>query len=436
MAVDRVIPNQTAKYDCSSSKPGDTLTIPAGARGPLTIRSCKGTEANPIIIRNDPSGSGPAVLRRTSGSGGGFIFECNDCTGVVIDGSNKWKGAPSGKTYGIQVTMTGGGAPTAFLAIRGTSRFVTIRNVEVNGAWPKIAKSGSGIRVNDNKVKRNANPGLWREGILIENSYVHDVAQEGMYVGPNYKQGELPLRNIEIRNNLIEDIGWEGINTKSMWSGDNRIHHNFVRRIGKNNSNSNKSSQYSGIMNNAGTVKIYNNWVETTGKHGIQAWTQEGPKVSEKKGPFEAHIWNNVIVDAGGLWQKFMKNSYGISAGAQAGCEKPVPFIYNNTIVNSRQSAIYLATNVGPGFVRDNIAAGTGGNPVIKAPKFVDLTNNRVGSVAQMEFVDPVRKNFRLKVSSPARNEGTNGFPPIDYADVKRPKDGAGDQGAYEGSGS
>ena len=126
-------------------------------------------------------------------------------------------------------------------------------------------------------------------------------------------------------------------------------------------------------------------------------------------------------------------SSYGINVGAQAGCEKPLPTIYNNTIVNSRESAIYVASNVSPGFVRDNIAAGTRANPVIAVPSFVDLVNNRVGSVSQMEFVDPGRLNFRLKIGSPARNEGTNDFPPIDYADVTRPKEGAGDQGAYEG---
>ena len=62
--------------------------------------------------------------------------------------------------------------------------------------------------------------------------------------------------------------------------------------------------------------------------------------------------------------------------------------------------------------------------------------NNRVGSVSQMEFVDPSRLNFRLKIGSPARNEGTNQFPPTDYADVARPKEGAADQGAFEGSSS
>jgi len=316
------------------------------------------------------------------------------------------------------------------------SRFVTIRNVEIDGAWPRLSNYGSGIRINDLDVDRSAYPGLWREGILIEHNYIHDIAMEGMYIGPNYNNGDLPLRNVEVRYNLTEDTGQEGINTKSMWEGDNRIHHNVVRRAGMNTSSSSKSSQYSGIKNMSGTVKIYNNWIETTGQHGIQAWTQEGPRESEGKGPFEAHIWNNVIVDAGKQWRSYMNGSYGISLGAQDGREKPIPYVYSNTIVNSRLSGIHLSKNVGEGYVRDNIVAGTGSNPAIVAPRFVDLINNQVGSVASMQFSDPGRLDFRLKVGSPARNSGSADYPATDYADVSRPKEGAVDQGAFEGGGS
>lgn len=433
-AADHKISAQSMNFSCSSARPGDTLTIPSGQRGPLKIFDCDGTAANPIIIRNDPGGNGPAVLSRTSGSSGGFILQCINCIGVEIDGSYKWQGAPSGKTYGIKVTMTGGKGPSAFVSIRGLSRFLTIRNVEIDGAWPRLASGGSGIRVNDVTVKSSRHPGLWREGILIEDNYIHDIKSEGMYIGPNYKNGDLPLRNVEIRYNRVEDTGFDGINTKSMWAGNNSIHHNEVRRAGKNGASVAEAAQYSGIKNISGTVKIYNNWIETTGQHGISAWTQHGPKVSEGRGPFAAQIWNNVIVDAGALWRPFMLQSFGIHIGAQDGCEKPVPYVYNNTIVNSRQSAISVSSNVGAGFVRDNIVAGAGGNPVISAPGFVKLINNQVGSVAQLAFVDAARRNFRLKVDSPARNEGGSDFPPTDFDDVKRPKDGAPDQGAFEGS--
>jgi hypothetical protein len=70
---------------------------------------------------------------------------------------------------------------------------------------------------------------------------------------------------------------------------------------------------------------------------------------------------------------------------------------------------------------------------VISAPGYVNLVNNRIGSISEMDFLDPGRKQYRLKSSSPARNGGSNDFPPTDHDDVKRPKDGASDQGAYEG---
>lgn len=433
-AANHVIPAGTKVYYCPKSvKPGDTLTLTSGKRGPLLIRDCAGTESNPVIIRNDPAGNGPTVISRSSGKGG-FIMSCNDCIGVTIDGSYKWKGAPAGKTYGIKLTVTGGGSPTTLLSVRGVSRFVTVRNIEMDGAWPKLSATSSGIRVNDYTVKRKSHPTLWREGILIEDNYIHNVGLEGMYVGPNYINGDLPLRNIEIRNNRVENTGHEGINTKSMWEGNNSVHHNVVIRAGANDTHPSKDAQYSGIKNNAGTVKIYNNWVETTGQHGIQVWTQTGPRISEGKGPFEAHIWNNVIVNAGALWRPFMNASFGISVGAQAGREEPIPYIYSNTIINPRQSGINVTKNAGKGFVRDNIIAGAGGNPVIKVPNFVQVLNNRVGSVSQMEFVNPGKGDYRLRVGSPARNQGSSNFPPTDYDDVSRPKGGSADQGAFEAS--
>ena len=309
---------------------------------------------------------------------------------------------------------------------------ITIRNVEIDGAWPTLVTNGSGIRINDLKIDRNKFPGVWREGILIEDSYVHDVALEGMYLGNNYNDGDLPLRNVEIRNNIVQHTGFEGINTKSMWEGRNSIHHNRVRRVGMNYQKTNKSAEFSGIKNNAGTVRIYNNWVETTGQHAIQSWTQAGPLESAGRGPFEARIWNNVIVDADGANRPFMGNSYGISVGAQDGCEKPVPFIYNNTIVNSRQSAVNISGNAGSGFVRDNLIAGTGGNPVIAVPSSVALINNLVGAVTQMAFVDSLRSNFRLTLNSPARNQGSYVFPAKDFDDHARPQGTAADQGAFE----
>lgn len=433
LAANHPVSAESDKFDCDAKgvRPGDTVTLAAGTRGPLKIRNCNGTASKPITIRNDPDGTEPTTIRRASGPGRGIVFSCDDCIGVAIDGSYKWRGAPRKRTYGIIVTITGGGAPAAFVRIGGMSRFVTIRNLEIDGAWPGLASDGIGLSVNDHAIKRSVYPNVWREGFLIERNYIHDIEGEGMYVGPNYRDGDLPLRDIEIRFNIVEDIGWEGINTKSMLAGSNSVHHNMVRRVGKNDSQTNKPNQYAGINNNTGSVKIYNNWVEDTGTHGIKVGSGEGPPESSGFGPFKSYVWNNVVVNAGGLWRPFMSESHGISISAQAGREKPAPFVYNNTIINPRGKGIHLANNVAEGFVRDNIVAGTGAG-LIQAPPFVKQSNNRIGRTQELRFIDADRKNFRLRPDSPARNVGSEGSPETDFDGRPRPQDGVPDQGAFE----
>ena len=118
-----------------------------------------------------------------------------------------------------------------------------------------------------------------------------------------------------------------------------------------------------------------------------------------------------------------------------ARCGIPPSLRHVSAIIRPREVAIRLSSNVGTGSVRDNIIAEAGSNP-ISAPSIVRLTNNRVGSLSQMSFVDPERLNFRLRADSPARNQGGAEFPQTDYDDVARPQDGAPDQGAFEGNGA
>ena len=65
-AADHFVSSGTSTFNCSSVNPGDTVTLAAGNRGALRVSDCTGTAANPIIIRNDPTGSGPTVIRRNS----------------------------------------------------------------------------------------------------------------------------------------------------------------------------------------------------------------------------------------------------------------------------------------------------------------------------------------------------------------------------------
>jgi hypothetical protein len=420
-AADHRVSAQTATFNCASVRGGDTVTLASGTRGPLTIRGCNASASNPITVRNDPNGSGPTVIQRSSGGHGGFVFTCASCIGVVIDGTQRWAGAPSENTYGIKVTQSGSGGPSAFLKISGMSRFVTIRGVEIDGKWPSQSGNGIGISVNDHKVTARANPNSWFEGITIENNYVHNVQGEGLYIGPNWYQGGLPLRDIEIANNLIEDTGWEGIQLKSAVGGENSIHHNVIRRVGKSVSH----GQLAGISLLDGSGRIYNNWVERVGDTGIRHFLQHLPS---SYGTQTVEVYNNVVVESGLV---ATTPGHGIASNSKNGAARPMARIYNNTVVNAKDSGIYIGGQASGGFVRDNLIANATEKP-ISAPSSVEEINNRVGSTGQMGFVNPGELNFRLVSHSPARNAGSSSYPHSDFDDTARPQDGQADQGAFE----
>jgi hypothetical protein len=424
-AADHVVPASTPKFDCSKVGPGDTVTLPSGVRGNLTIENCTGASGKPIVIRNDSRGTSPTQIRRSSGSGGGFVLYCFNCIWTTIDGSSKWVGAPAGKTYGIKVSMTGGGSPTALVKIGGVSRFVTIRNVEVDGGWPSVATDGIGISINDQVATTSKYPNLWREGILIEDNYVHNTEGEGMYIGPNWGTGGLPLRNIEIANNRVETTGWDGIQLKSAISGTNIIHHNTVKRAGAKKDSS--AGAHYGISLYEGNGLIYSNWVEKSGESGISHYIHYMPSSYPAQ---KAEIYNNVVVDPG---QTGPNAGHGIVSTRSAGKAKVLPNIYNNTVIRAKDDGIRVGGDAAVGgFVRDNIVAESR-RLNIRAPSNVSQINNRVGSVSQMGFVNASSMNFKLAPASSARNAGSSTSSPYDdYAGVKRPQENARDQGAYE----
>jgi len=363
------------------------------------------------------------VLAKSSGGSGGFVLACTDCVGVVIDGSAKWSGAPAAKSYGIKITMTGNYAPSAFLMVNGLSRFVTIRGVEIDGAWPRSATNGIGIHIKDATKLATDYPGLWREGLLLEENYVHNVEGEGIYVGPNWKQQEILLKNVVIRNNVVEDTGWDGIQLKGAVEGTNLIHHNVVRRTGQRAGT--EAGQRHGISLYEGNGKIFANWVESSGESGIQHYLHFMPSSYPVQ---NSEIFNNVVVDTGLVGPL---KGYGITVGNQDGYARPFTSVYNNTIVRSQSSGVLVSSTAAGGIVRDNVIADAGAAP-ISSSSAIAKVNNRSGSIADMGFVDPTRKDFRLRESSPAVDSGTNGAPPDDIDGNKRPAGATADQGAYE----
>ena len=422
-AANYVVSAGTASFDCSAAQPGDTITLAAGSRGPLKISGCTGASGKPIVVRNDVAGSKPTVIQRTTGGAGGFLLHCDECVWTKIDGSGKWAGAPSGKTYGIQVVMAGGGSPGAFVKVSGKSRFLTISGIEVDGKWPSLSSNGIGIDINDHEVKAAANPGLWREGIVIENSYVHDVEGEGMYVGANWFTEDIPLRNIAIRDNIVEDTGWNGINLKSSIGGVNRISSNVVKRAGKKVDSS--AGQHSAIAVYEGYATIDNNWVENAGEAGIRQYIEFLP-ASYGSQLFE--VYNNVVVKPG---RAGPQPGFGITSNSATGMAPTLPRVYNNTVVGAAADGIKVGSRASDGYVRNNIVVDSTAE-AIAAPTTIAVANNLTGTSSSVRFANAASMDYRLQATSPARDAASGAFPATDYAGVARPQDGGADQGAFE----
>lgn len=438
-AMHEVGPSQS-KIDCASFdggvRPGDTVVLSGRTRGGIVFSNCKGTSASPIVIRNDSSLSGPLVIEMT---GSGFQVQCMNCENVVLDGTGKWNGAPAGtcgaavaggewtlgtKQCGIILRCTSGGA-TGALRLGGSSKWVTIKGVEIDGNVPACS-TRIGLSVNDHDY--TAKPGEWREGIRLLNNYVHDVEGEGMYVGPNQNStgaGDLQLRDNEIGFNVVDNVGCDGINYKSAIAGSSSIHHNFVTNTGLAPRGKDSGCSGTGIaLFEAGFTDVYSNYVEApspvaTGAGNCIAQTISNLS-SGKVATVPVRIYNNVARNCKGN---------GISSTRSDGAvATPVVAIFNNTVVAPvGGKGISVGAKVSNCEVRSNIVAGK--NVAATSCKVI---NNSAEPVESQRFRDVSAKDFRLTAESPAVDGGGSDCPQEDQAGTSRPQQGACDLGAFE----
>lgn len=307
----------------------------------------------------------------------------------------------------------------------GLTTKVTVRGVEIDGRTSSLNTRGVGIQQNDHSRRASDHPGFWREDIVYENNYIHDVFGEGMYIGPNWPDGGIPLRNITIRSNLIEDTGRQNIQLKSALQGTNAIHDNVVRRSGLQG----EEGQGAGISVFEGgrNTRIFGNFVEGAGIQGIHHYNMYLPT---DQGQFTSEIFNNVVYDSGKRYGA-ISEGHGISVGSRSGAATIRPNVYNNTIVRAAGNGISFNSEVSQGVARDNIVVDTTSGPLSLGNN--QSVNNRTGTSASMRFADTARLNFGLTTDSPARNSGSvSGFPASDFRGLNRPQEGRADQGAFE----
>jgi hypothetical protein len=448
-AKDFFVSRATVNFDGRNVNPGDTITLQAGTRNGLTIKDLVGTRDRPILIRNDYSASRPVTIRRASAVKGGFVFDCNTCKHVIIDGTKKWRGAPddaycgapNGKDgCGIRITSTANGdAPTVFLRLGGFTTDVTVRGVEVDGRWPKVGKGWAGFKLDDVTIKSDQYPGVWRQNVVLEQNYVHNTMREAFYIGPiccgsggtskGAHTGGLPLRNITIQGNLVNNAGWDGIQLKSAYRGVNRINDNVVRNVGRDRSPGIPDGEFMGVSCSDTQCDVFDNLVVNSGEHGFQARVSALP---ESEGPLRINIYNNVSVNAGLAGNR---RAHGVNViRASSKVARQVVAVYNNTIVRPRRDGIGVKGHNLASDTRiiSNIVVDQGRFAVL-APKGSKIEGNGEGSMNAFEFVNPSNENFMLRPGSPARDAGASSlFADEDMNGIRRPQGDRPDIGAYE----
>lgn len=438
-AATHTVAASVKSVDCRSFgggiRAGDSVILSGRSRGPVTFNDCEGTAVNPITIRNDTSLTGPLIIEQ---GGEGFQTRCNNCKYVVIDGTGKWAGAPAGvcgasiidgqwqlgtSQCGIVLRCTGG-SPHSSLRISGSSQFMTIKGLEIDGNRP-VCKRGSGLSVNDHQYVPK--PGEWREGFVITNNYIHHAATTGLYFGPNQAHNaadDLLVRNNEISNNYVNGTGCDGIKYKSAVSGESKIHHNFVMNTGEGNGKGEDGCGANGIsLFEAGYTEVFSNYVEAPNPNSDgrgNCIVQSTLNISSKLvATLPVEIYNNVVRNCGGK---------GIaSSRSKTSNPRLLPTIYNNTIVAPvGKGGISINANVDSCTVRDNILAGVN----LDAGK-CSTSRNLVTAIPSLKFLDAAGDDYRLTESSPAIDSGDQ-CPREDHFGNERPQGGACDQGAME----
>jgi hypothetical protein len=430
---DFLIATSTSSFDCNDTNddgntttndivaPGDTITLDGTSRGPLTLRNCEGTQVAPIVVRNDATESGRLAITKSDSSAGGYVFRVFSSKWLTIDGV-AWSGAPAGgcginqstlaeetNVCGIVISQSAGVAPSSYLKFDGEFSDIVISDIEIDGNNPTSGDASIGIALNDSNIASGgtACPLYW-DNLTVQNNYIHDLDQagEGIYVGLNWSTIDSVngwcTSNVDVSYNLIQDVGRDCTEIKSVVNSDSSFHHNHCYRSG----NQGVSGQARGFTMFEGGGSIYNNYFEDTGFTAIGCATLNVPAASW--GPFDCFIYNNIINDTGIT----LNNADGITATRQSTTDSDWTVqIYNNTIVNPDRHGIVVGRRINAaGYVRDNVIAGVSGSYVIDRSDNTTVSSNQEDTVANQNFnaTTDSPSSFHLTGSSPALSNASS----------------------------
>lgn len=236
---------------------GQIFCIPAGTYKGLHLERVRGAPGAPLLITN----CGGKVVFNSSGYSNGI-------DGVEVQ----------------YVHLSGAGDVNTFYGIEqknavnmGVDFDIGITDMEVDHIETHDnGYMGIGVRSYprcDGKYHRG---NFTQRNTFIHDNHVYNARTgEGFYIGTSHYQLntasgyietgcrdagylEPPLVNVKVYNNLLEDIGRDGIQVGSAISGM-EIHHNVIKRYARTQ----EYGQIGGIQINPGSVgEVHHNWVE------------------------------------------------------------------------------------------------------------------------------------------------------------------------------
>lgn len=376
------------------------LNLPAGSkigiqgknRNGIYLINFHGTAEEPFIVVNC---DGQTTI--TAGSVG---IKLHESSFMRITGTG------SSDKYGIKISASLHG----IMAEHGATDF-EIDHVEISNS------SSIGFAARSNPEPSTNRDNFVQRNTLIHDNYIHDVGNEGLYIGGSHWSDETKkepvLKGVRVYNNHVENTGYDGIQVGSAIE-DAEVYNNVIINYGYKN----VTYHQSGLQANPGTTaKFYNNLIKGGTGNGIFLTG------------FSNDVYNNVVVDC---------NKYGMYIKDMDPLPNQSYRIFNNTMVNVGRAAVKMTSSQSVNnLFYNNVLINAAGGVEKDSHMDFSLSNNFTSAViADARFADPTNLDFRPTANSPLVDAGiainTIGTLLEDYLFNNRISGGKIDIGAFE----
>ncbi len=415
----------TTDIEGTNIQPGDTICLVGGNKAYLYMHQLVGTAAQPIVIRN----FGSAVVIDTDHF---FGIKFSHCKHVKLIGNQS-----NGSEYGIQIkrVQNGAGISVDELSSNIEIAWVEVSNTKVGGIYAKTDPDCSFVATREK---------FTLYGLHIHHCFLHDIGDEGMYIGSSKYTGQhltdcdtivLPhlLHDVRIHDNLVENTGWDGIQVSSS-PVDCFIYNNIIRH----DSHRETPNQMSGILIGGGSdCDCYNNQIFDGKGDGIDVF-----------GFGEMKIYNNLIVRAGQTFEPANPNAFrhGIFIGNAPDSAQGRLKIMHNTIIAPKTTGVrFFNSFTSNNLFFNNIITNPGAFATLGNNAYFNVDGSNTSITSRQNFFTETPQNigfsdyqgddFDLLAASGLVNKGFNaGLNNVSFDVLNRPRphNGASDIGAFE----